>query len=162
LAEWADEWSKVTSKEFRVGATKLVDLVRDALVTGYPDHVVMMAKRIRSRHLAEWGRLCRSARYALRTDTPILSEEQIQGRRLFAASLIEDLTRIDGRAEKFKADQVIEVANNKKMTTDAGFAGKLACMCGALEYKSGDQEKAQEAFRHALRGRRPTPNDVSG
>jgi len=152
LSGWADEWAEVTSQEFRDAATGLVDLVRNALVTGYPVHVLTVAKRLRLRGKAEWGRLCDSLRYALRTDSQALSAEQSEGLQLFAVTLIDSLKEIDGRAEHLTPEQVVKAANNKRTTKGSGFAAELACMCGAWEYKPDDQVKAQQAITQAMRG----------
>jgi hypothetical protein len=148
LDGWADEWAEVTSKEFREASTGIVDLVRDALVTGYPDHVLTLAKRLRLRGRAEWGRLCESQRYVLRTVSP--PKKVRKTLKAFAKTLIGDLKQIDDRAASLRVEQVVEAANGRT-ETGSGFAAELACICGAFDYRSDDQQKAQKAIDQAMK-----------
>jgi hypothetical protein len=148
LDGWADEWREVTKPAFHKAATGIVDLVYSALRTGYPRHVLKVETPLLERGLAEWGRLCASQRYVLRTDSP----EQREASQPFAAELIKELERIKDQAEGLTVEQVIEAANNRRTTTGEGFAAELACMCGAFKYGPKDQEKAQDAIRKAMRG----------
>lgn len=149
LDGWADEWEAVALSDFRLGATKLVDLVSDALVTGYSAHVITVAKRVSGRDKAEWVRLCGTMRFLVRADSPVVTEEQSEGRKVMAVWLIESLTRINSCAEGLTPEQVIKAANNPKITSAPGFAGEVARLCGAWDYQ--DQQVAKKAFEQAMK-----------
>jgi hypothetical protein len=185
LNTWANEKTALTSAVFHKAAQVVVDVVFSALITGSPTHVRKLERILfeRGPGRAEWVRLCSIYRGRLRDEPlplsllelpsedydPWLSKVLGDSRLRFAQSLVDLLTRIDGRAEALTPRKVVEAAEGHTRS-DAGFAARLACMCSAFDYdweaevekqpedekdrkkaQEDVQDRAQRAFTKAMR-----------
>jgi len=135
----------VRTPAFQAAARALIDLVEDALLSGYPDHVLKIEGPLMARTRAQWGRICIAQRCWLVPDDHNPEERPEYG----ANDLRHMLARIDERAATLSTDELIEMASRVRLG-GPGFAAAVACACGAFDYRLDDQETAQRAIAKAL------------
>jgi hypothetical protein len=142
---WAQNLESVRTPAFQTAAQALIDLVEDALLSGYPDHVLKIEGPLMDRGRAEWGRTCIAQRCWLIPDDHNPDEPPEYG----ANDLRHMLAKIDERAATLSTDELVEMASRVRLG-GPGFAAAVACACGAFDYRPDDQETAQRAIAKAL------------
>jgi hypothetical protein len=124
----------VTDQQFRTNAWRLVQLVQNAIASGYTSHVNAVVPSLDTRRKREWLNRCAKARSFT---AGLLHDDEMR-----LQWLKHSLADIDEKALKLTAK---DVAAAWLKSDDVHVAASLAKACGAFGYET--EREAWDAFR---------------
>ena len=151
----ATRLAPATELEFRHAASRLVRIVSLAIATGDTTNAIWLSNRFEVRKRREWLKTCENMLVFL--DPSFDLQDLANAMRARAvAHLPRWLEWVDPSAVKLTPEHVSS-ALSSKVETVVGIAAKLACQCGAFDYRAGDFDKAKKAFAAISRVDDSTP-----